>query len=212
MKHCLFPRSCHTLIFLLSMHLTVLAAEKRVYIAPDDHTDYMWSGDEEDYRRAFVEMLDYYLDQMDATDGDPSEFQSRFNCDGHLWVQVYEKEKSTAEFNRLIDRIRSGHLSVPLNCLVPVYGGAPLEGIIRGMLYAGQLEREHNIRLPLAVAMENQTLPYGLGAIFAGAGARYSWRGICGCETKVSNAGDREHDIHWWGGPDGDDRALVQQP
>lgn len=209
MKHCLFPRSCHTLIFLLSMHLTVLAAEKRVYIAPDDHTDYMWSGDEEDYRRAFVEMLDYYLDQMDATDGDPSEFQSRFNCDGHLWVQVYEKEKSTAEFNRLIDRIRSGHLSVPLNCLVPVYGGAPLEGIIRGMLYAGQLEREHNIRLPLAVAMENQTLPYGLGAIFAGAGARYSWRGICGCETKVSNAGDREHDIYWWGGPDGS-RILMK--
>ena len=28
---------------------------KRIYLAPDDHTDYMWTADEAAYRDAFVE-------------------------------------------------------------------------------------------------------------------------------------------------------------
>jgi len=186
----------------LSVHI-VLAADKRVYIALDDHTDYMWTADEETYRQAFLEMLDYYLDLADATEGEDPPYQSRFNTDGTLWVRVYEEERTPAQFQRLVARIKSGHITVPLAPLALVYGGASTEAVIRGMYYAGRLQRRYGIDFPLGVAQENQTLPYGLGALFAGAGAKYSYRGICGCVTRVPDAWDREHDIYRWVGPDG---------
>ncbi|MCK4967260.1 glycoside hydrolase, partial [bacterium] len=39
--------------------------------------------------------------------------------------------------------------------------------------------------------------------LWAGAGGKYSWVGICNCDTRVPNAGDREHEIYWWTGRDG---------
>jgi len=184
---------------------------KRIYIANDDHTDYMWSMDEEGYRRAFLEMLDYYLAQIDATQTNPPPYQSRWNCDGNFWLRVYEHNRSAADFGRLIERIRDGHISAPLNAAVSCYGGQPVESVLRGMYYAGALERRFNLRFPLAVAMEDQTLPYGLGALWAGAGARYSWKGICGCASRMPNRGaeEREHEIYWWQGADGS-RILMK--
>jgi len=98
---------------------------KRIYIAPDDHTDLFWSADLSTYERAFTEMLDYYLDLADQTQNEPPEFQSRWNCDGSYWVWVYERDKSQMDFNRLIERMRSGHISVPLNALCICPGGTP---------------------------------------------------------------------------------------
>ena len=54
---------------------------KRIYIAPDDHTDLFWTADLATYENAFVEMLDFYLDLADQTEKEPDEFQSRWNCD-----------------------------------------------------------------------------------------------------------------------------------
>lgn len=195
------------ILFLL---LAALQEEpRRIYLAPDDHTDYFWSADDETYRKAFLEMLDYYLDQADATASNPPEHQSRWNCDGSFWVWTYEKHKPEKDFKRLVDRLRSGHLSMPLTTLVSCHGGAPLEAVIRDMYYAGSLERRFGLRFPIALAMENQTLPFGLGAVWAGAGARYSWRGICDCATRREKPGDREHEIYWWVGPDGS-RILMK--
>jgi alpha-mannosidase len=36
------------------------------------------------------------------------------------------------------------------------------------MYYAGSLERRFGIKIPPAVANEDQTLPYGLGALWSG--------------------------------------------
>ena len=182
---------------------------RRIYIAPDDHTDYMWSGNEEEYRQAFVEMIDYYLDLADKTAANPPEHQSRWHCDGTIWFWTYEHNKPAADFNRLIERVRDGHVSVPLNALVSTYGGTPTEAVLRGMYYAGSLERRFNLRIPLAIAMENQTLPYGLGSLWAGSGARQSWKGICGCLTKLNPHGKRPHEIYWWKGADGS-RILMK--
>ncbi len=176
---------------------------KRIYIAPDDHTDYFWSGGEEEYRQAFLTMLDYYLNLADATANEPPEHQYRWNCDGSFWMWTYEKNKSAADFERLISRIRDGHITVPLNALCVCLGGAPAEAVLRGMYYPGQIERRYNLRFPLALAMENQTLSYGLVALWAGAGAKYSWKGVCGCDTLVKDLNDREHEIYWAVGPDG---------
>lgn len=176
---------------------------KRIYIAADDHTDLWWTAAEATYLDAFVEMLDYYLNLADTTASLPSDFQSRWNCDGSYWIWTYERRKSADAFDRLITRIRDGHISVPLNALVLCLGGASAEAVLRGMYYPGQIERRYNLRFPLAIAMENQTLPYGLGALWAGSGARYSWKGICGCDTQMVNAGDREYEIYWWNSADG---------
>ncbi|MGQ0593853.1 MAG: Calx-beta domain-containing protein [Gammaproteobacteria bacterium] len=179
------------------------AAPKRIYLALDDHTDYLWSGNEQQYQQAFLEMLDYYLDLADQTASDPPAYQSRFNTDGSFWIWTYEHNKTPAELDRLIDRIRSGHISVPLNALVSTYGAQPAEAVLRGMYYAGRLERRFGVRFPLVQAMENQTMPLGLGALWAGAGARYTWKGVCRCVTKVPELSDRDHEIYRWAGLDG---------
>jgi alpha-mannosidase len=185
------------------------AQSKRIYIAPDDHTDYMWTGDEEAYRKAYLEMLDYYLELADKTQGNPPEYQSRWHADGSLWLWTYERNKTPAEFRRLMDRVRDGHISFPLNALVSTYGGTPTEAVLRGMYYAGSLERRFGLRIPLAIAMEDQTLPYGLGGLWAGSGAKYSWKGICGCLTQLNPARRRPHEIYWWKADDGS-RILMK--
>ena len=79
------------------------------------------------------------------------------------------------------------------------------------MYYPGILERQHDLRFPMAIAMENQTLPLGLGSIWAGSGAKYSWRGICNCATKMdqSTFNNRDHEIYWWTGLD-DSKVLMK--
>lgn len=188
---------------------SVRAQQTRVYVAPDDHTDYYWSADGATYQRCFLRMLDYYLGLADQTQSAPPDFQSRFACDGSFWLWEYERNKTPAEFARLIERIRDGHISAPLNALVSCYGAIPAEAVLRGMYYSGRLERRFGLRFELAVAMENQTLPYGLASLWAGSGARYSWRGICNCATVIPDAWDREHEIYWAQGPDGQ-RVLMK--
>jgi alpha-mannosidase len=95
---------------------------RRIYIANDDHTDYIWLADEDSYRDAFLRMLDFYLDQAEVTAANPSDFQSRFIADGSFWLWTCQKNKSTQEFLRLIDRIRDGHITIPILPLVLCYG------------------------------------------------------------------------------------------
>ena len=185
------------------------AASKRIYIAPDDHTDYVWSADEAFYADYFVRGLDAYLGQIDATAGNPSATQMRWNADGTHWLKAYEDAKPGAPFDRLMGRVKDGHIGVPMNGLVEVHGGSPAEAVLRDLYYAGRLERRYNFRFDLAIAMENQTMAYGLGALWAGAGAKYSWKGVCACGTRTTGSGDRQYDAYWWVGADGS-RILVK--
>ncbi|MBP7142281.1 MAG: hypothetical protein KBA71_10270 [Opitutaceae bacterium] len=199
-------------LFLGGIVASACAADPvRIYIANDDHTDLLWTADEESYAKAFVGMLDFHLKLADDTAANPSPYRNRFNCDGSYWIWNYEQKKSPEEFARLIGRIKDGTISVPLNLVVSCYGGQPVEAILRGMAYSGRLERQHGLRFPLAVAMENQTLPLGLASLFAGCGARYSWRGVCACGSRLPNAvlQDRPREISWWAGHDGQ-RLLLK--
>ncbi len=184
-------------------------AQKRIYLAPDDHTDYMWSADEAGYQNAFLTMTDYYLDRMDATAGNPSPYQARWNADGSFWMWVYQKNRSAAQFQRLINRINDGHFSVPLNALVLANGGTPAEAVLRGMYYPGLIQRQYNVDFPIAIAMENQTLPFGLTSLWAGSGAKYSWKGVCGCASRMPVQIDRDREIYYAGGRDGS-RVLMK--
>ena len=92
--------------------------------------------------------------------------------------------------------MKSGHISAPLNPLVITYGGVPAEAVIRSMYYPGQLERRHALDFPLAIAMENAGMSYGLGAVWAGAGAEYSWKGVCNLpEPHPESPEPREGDL-----------------
>jgi alpha-mannosidase len=177
-------------------------AQKRLYIANDDHTDYEWSLTDAGYTLALPNMLDDYMDQAEATAADPADRRGRFNCDGTVWVYDYERTRSAAQVQRLWDHVRAGDITVPINTCVQLWGAMPAEAVVRGMYYAGQLERRENVRFPLIVPMENQTLPGGVVSLWAGAGARYSWKGICQCASFI-NAYDRPREIYRFTGPDG---------
>ncbi|MEX2234778.1 MAG: hypothetical protein WD824_21630 [Cyclobacteriaceae bacterium] len=150
-------------LFFLFTASGIHAQQKRIYIANDDHTDYLWSADERTYRKVFLDMLDYYIRKADSTINNklPSELQSRFNCDGNFWLWTYEQNKTKAEVVKLIDKIKSGHISVPFNALVSCHGGTPAEAVLRGMYYAGSLERRFKLDLDLAVAMEIKHIQWG---------------------------------------------------
>ncbi len=196
-------RSAIFLLFLTCVSLQSVRAQKRFYIAPDDHTDYYWIADGALYRDAFLSMTDYYLNKMDSTQANPSDTQMRWSADGSLWMWEYERNRTSTQFNRFMDRVRDGHMSVPLNPLVLVQGGSPAESVLRGMYYSGQIERRYNVRFPMAIAQENQTLPYGLSSLWSGSGAKYSWKGVCNCATKVTQLDNRDREIYYLGGRDG---------
>jgi len=191
-----------------------IGQNKRIYVAPDDHTDYLWSASEAQYRDYFPRALDAYLDEIDAHQNNPADFQAKWNTDGTIWLRTFEQSRTPAQFDRLMARVKDGHIGVVMNTLVSVHGATPLEGILRDYYYAGRLERRYNFRFDLAMAQENQTLPYGLGSVMAGAGARYFWKGVCGgpqgayC-TNVAAPGDRALDAYWWTGADGS-RVLAK--
>lgn len=158
------------LTFLAFATLPVSAEPSRIYLANDDHTDFMWTVDADTYANAFVEMLDWHMKLADETAGNESPYRNRFNTDGSYWLWNYEQKKPKADFEKLIGRIKDGSISSPLNTLVSCYGGQPVEAVLRGMYYAGRLERRYDMRFPIATAMENQTLPLGLASLFAGSG------------------------------------------
>ena len=196
-------------IFVLILITGVNAQQRKIYLAPDDHTDYMWSGDEETYRAAFLEMLDYYVRLNDSTSGNPYELRSKWNCDGSYWVYEYEKNRTPEQFSRLMEQVKAGSITVPLNSLPELSGIAPAEAVIRDMYYAGSLERRYGLDLDLVIDMEDQVLPLGLSSLWAGAGAKYSWRGVCDCATKVTGLHSRPHEIYWYKGLD-DQRILMK--
>jgi alpha-mannosidase len=196
-------------IFWALLSRNIDGQQKKIYLAPDDHTDYLWSCDEKTYRNAFLKTLDYYIKLNDSTANDPYQFQSKWNCDGSLWVYEYEKNRTPQQFAKLVEQIKNGRITVPLNTTVSVNGIAPLEVTLRDMYYAGSLERKYGLELDLAFNMEDQVLPLGLSSLWAGAGAKYSWHGVCNCATKVKGLFNRPHEIYWYKGLD-DQKLLMK--
>ncbi len=198
-----------TVITLQSFNVLNAQPIKRIYLAPDDHTDYMWTSTEDGYRKAFLETLDYYIKLNDSTANEPYEYQSKWNCDGSIWVYEYEKNRSKEQFDQLIRQIKAEKITVPLNTVANLMGIAPLEATLRDMYYAGSLERRYGLNLELAINMEDQVLPLGLSSLWAGAGAKYSWRGVCACASKVAGLDNRPHEVYWYKGLD-DQKILMK--
>ncbi len=187
---------------------------KRLYIANDDHTDYMWSGNEAQYDSAFVKMLDFQLAKIEATKNELPDFQTRYNCDGSYWINTYQKYRSESQFNQLMNAMKSGHISSQMNSVVSCYGAQPTEAAIRGMYYAGHLERKYSIRFTMATAMENNTVPLGLSSLWAGCGVKYSWKGVGGYGTQLPQESlrHRKHLLYRYAGLDGSSVLMKWYP
>ncbi|MSP73671.1 MAG: hypothetical protein EXR76_16175 [Myxococcales bacterium] len=143
-------------------------AQERHDLANDDHTDYFRSGTDVEYRRVFLEMIDYHMAQAERTADGPPDQRGRFNVDGSFWLYEFEHNCPADDFNRLIGHVRTGKISVPFQSLVLLPGAMPTEAVLRDLYYAGSLERRFGLDLELAVSMENQTLP---GRVTPGAGS-----------------------------------------
>ncbi len=52
-------------------------AQKTIFLAPDDHTDYFWTADDVQCRAAFIKTLEFYLGQIEQTQNERAEFQAR---------------------------------------------------------------------------------------------------------------------------------------
>jgi alpha-mannosidase len=121
--------------------------------------------------------------------------------DGTLWLWEYEHNTRRPPISGS-SLPAQRQPSLPLQTCVSLYGAMPAEAVLRNMYYAGRIERREGLRFPLVVAMENQTLPGGVASLWAGSGAKYSWKGICGCATQI-NAATRPREIYHFAGPDG---------
>ncbi|KAA3620720.1 MAG: T9SS C-terminal target domain-containing protein [Bacteroidetes bacterium] len=178
---------------------------RHIYLANDNHTDYYWTANDVAYTNVAINEIDYYLGLTEATLNLPAPHQSRYNLDCAWYVYEYQQNKTPEEFQVLIDRIKSGHMSIPLNWLVSTYGGQPTEAVLRGMYWPGKLARDYDLDISLAVSMENQTNPLGLASLWAGSGARYSWKGVCSCASTILpiRLANRNHEIYKYSGLDG---------
>ncbi len=161
--------------------LTPRAFGHDVFMMNSNHTDYNWNATAAEYEATMLADLDYYLDQIDATSGNPSHEQARYVPDCWWWLYLYQHHRSSDQFARLIDAIRSGHITIPLNPFVTLYGALPTEAAIRAGYYPGRIAREYDIEFLLAENRENHTSPWGLASIWAGSQVRYTWKGVCGC-------------------------------
>ena len=114
----------------------------------------------------------------------------------------YQHDRTSDQFQTLINRIADGHITVPLNPFVFTYGAMPTEAAIRAGYYPGSIERAYGIHFPLAQAIENSTIPWGVASIWAGSGVKYTWKGICDCASDELAHNRTDGEVFKWQGPD----------
>ncbi len=192
----------------LALAATVsLASAHTVYVANDDHTDYGWNASTTTYDATMLGELDYYLGRIAATSGQFTDEQARFNADGWWYLYLYEHHRTASQFQALLTAMQTGHIQVPLNPFVTLYGALPTEAAIRAGYYPGRLQRQYGLQFTVGQEMENQTIPWGLASIWKGSGGKYTWKGICGCATQAPY-GDRTDEVFRWRGPDDQDLLM----
>jgi alpha-mannosidase len=191
-----------SLFFLCPTILFAQDSLKKLYMGNDTHTDLMYNGDEDKWYENNSRMADFYLRLGEETKTEAPELRSKWNYDVAWTLYMLEKKTTPEYFVRIIAQIKNGQASVPYNFTLPVYGCSNAESVIRSFYYGGYLQRKFGIDVNLAVCQENATIPLGLGSIWAGCGAKYSWKGVCNCASKTNTKGSRKHEIYWYKGLD----------
>jgi alpha-mannosidase len=200
------PSSIFCALALLAATLTAASAHT-VYVANDDHTDYGWNASTTTYDATMLGEIDYYLGRIAATSGQFTDEQARFNADCWWYLWLYEHHRTASQFQALVNAMQTGHIQVPLNPFVTLYGALPTEAAIRAGYYPGRLQRQYGLQFTVGQDMENHTIPWGLASIWKGSGGKYTWKGVCGCATQAPYA-DRTDEVFRWRGPDDQDLLM----
>ena len=82
------------LMFALLAPTFLFAQQKKTYLAPDEHTDFLWSANERNSYVAFIAQLDYFLGQIASTSGEAARTQAKFSTDGSLRLKTYRDGSS----------------------------------------------------------------------------------------------------------------------
>ena len=127
----LFPRPAALLLGAALCLASVRASAHTIYLAPDNHTDYGWNASTDTYESAMLAELDFYLARIAATTGDAPEEQARYNADCWYYLWLYEHHRTPSQFQALVTAMQTGHIQVPLNPFVTLYGALPTEAAIR---------------------------------------------------------------------------------
>ena len=191
------------LLLLFIFYCNIIKAQSRIYLSNDDHTDYMFYADEKGYDTLFVNMIDAWMANNNATSTKPPDYQTKFICDGTYWAWVYAKKKTAAQFQAFMNQVKSEKMVITMNPLIITYGCVPAEATLRGMYYAGELKKKYNIPFDIAMTMDGQVMPLGLPSLWKGCGAKYSRYGVCNCSTKITDLlNPRQKEIYWYKGLD----------
>jgi alpha-mannosidase len=196
--------------FVFSYSFAQEVSPKRLYLGNDTHLDLMYNGTEAEWDKKILDMADFYLKLGEDSKNEPDVARrSKWNYDCAYWLYTLERKTPPAYFARIIDQIKRQQASVPYNFTLPIYGAFTSEAILRSFYYGGYLERKFGIDVDIAVCQENATIPLGLSSLWAGSGAKYSWKGVCFCATKTQNHGVRDHEMYYYKGLD-DQKVLMK--
>jgi alpha-mannosidase len=201
--------SVFSILLFFSVNIVGQKPIKHLYLGNDTHTDLMWNAGEDEWYKMNLDMASFYLKIGESTKTNAPEARSKWNYDVAWTLYMMEKRAPKPFFTRILDQIKAGQASVPFNFTLPVYGASTLESVLRSFYYGGHLEHAYGLDIDLAICQENATIPLGLASLWAGSGAKYSWRGVCNCATKINTIGPREHEIYWYTGLDGS-RILMK--
>jgi alpha-mannosidase len=192
------PRILHALVLAASV---TAASAHTVYVAPDNHTDYGFDTSTGANDGVMLGEIDYYLSRIAATSGEFTDQRARFNADGWWYLWLYEHFRTPSQFQELVTAMQTGHVQVPLNPFVTLYGALPTEAAIRAGYYPGRLQRQYGLSFLVGQYVENATIPWGMVGIWQGSGAKYTWKGIRGSGHLAPYA-DRTDEVFIWYGPD----------
>ena len=143
-------------------------------------------------------MSDWCLHLNEGVKIRPYELRNKWNFDCSYWLWVLERKKDSTYFAKVLQQIKDSLISILYNFVLPTFDATPAEAVIRGMNYSGYLQRKYGIKIVMAVAEKNTTVPLGLASLWSGSGVQYSWKGVCNCATKVKSKDSRPHRIFWY--------------
>ncbi|MEJ2702420.1 MAG: hypothetical protein P8Z79_08255, partial [Sedimentisphaerales bacterium] len=189
----------------LALSITCQAEERgskwTVYLAQDKHLDYGWCGSATEVELRMAALLDYFL-------GTAEQDKVRWNLDGTLWTEVYERQRGQAGKARLYDAIRRGRMGYAGNYAVLLWGILDTETAIRACYGAVPIEKSTDVPARTALVMENPSMTWGIANILSDCGFNFLGRGIYRLRAESYYDQRDPYPLFWWEAPNGR-RLLV---
>jgi hypothetical protein len=193
---------CLLFVFTNVCHAMDKGRQWTVYLAQDKHLDYNWCGSTTDIELRMASLLDYFLDATERN-------EVRWNLDGTLWDEVYQRHRGQAGSARLHDAILKGRIGYAGNYAVLLWGILDTETAIRACYGAIPIEKSTGVLAKTALIMENPGMTWGVANILTDCGFDFLGRGIYRLRAESYHHNRDPYPLFWWKAPNGK-RILVR--